>query len=78
MCSSRCAAQSPPPTAVRQGDSYVVSGQKVWASNAQYARYGVLLARTGDAAAIAEIFTEVVIAPEVGEVMTTIMPGWQM
>jgi alkylation response protein AidB-like acyl-CoA dehydrogenase len=27
-----------------------VSGQKVWASNAQYSRYGVLLARTADSA----------------------------
>jgi alkylation response protein AidB-like acyl-CoA dehydrogenase len=26
-----------------------ITGQKVWASNAQYSRYGVLLARTGDA-----------------------------
>jgi alkylation response protein AidB-like acyl-CoA dehydrogenase len=32
--------------AVRQGDVYVVSGHKVWASLAQRARYGILLART--------------------------------
>jgi alkylation response protein AidB-like acyl-CoA dehydrogenase len=34
-------------TAVRQDGGWRVSGQKVWASNAQYADYGVLLARTG-------------------------------
>jgi alkylation response protein AidB-like acyl-CoA dehydrogenase len=31
---------------VREGDSYVVSGQKVWSTWAQWADYGYLLART--------------------------------
>jgi len=32
--------------AVEDGDEYVVNGQKVWTSNAQYADFGILVART--------------------------------
>ncbi|MDR3386353.1 MAG: acyl-CoA dehydrogenase family protein, partial [Rudaea sp.] len=32
--------------AVRQGDDYVINGQKVWTSGARTAEYGLLLART--------------------------------
>ncbi|UXA11564.1 acyl-CoA dehydrogenase family protein [Mycobacterium sp. SMC-8] len=36
--------------AVRDGDRYVISGQKVWTTDGHWARYGYLLARTdGDA-----------------------------
>ena len=33
-------------TAVRDGDHYVLNGQKVWCSNGQFAEFGILLART--------------------------------
>jgi alkylation response protein AidB-like acyl-CoA dehydrogenase len=33
-------------SASRDGDSYVINGQKVWCSNGQHAEYGILLART--------------------------------
>lgn len=32
--------------AVRDGDAYVLNGQKVWSSNAQFADHGILMART--------------------------------
>ena len=32
--------------AVREGDNWIVNGQKVWSSWAHHARYGILLART--------------------------------
>jgi alkylation response protein AidB-like acyl-CoA dehydrogenase len=33
-------------TAVKDGDEWVLDGQKVWTSGAQYSEYGVVLART--------------------------------
>jgi alkylation response protein AidB-like acyl-CoA dehydrogenase len=35
----------------RDGDRYILNGQKVWCSNGQLAQYGILLARTDQAAA---------------------------
>ena len=32
--------------AVRDGDEFVVNGQKIWTSGAQYSRFGILIART--------------------------------
>ena len=32
--------------AVRDGDEFIVNGQKIWTSGAQYARFGILIART--------------------------------
>ena len=32
--------------AVRDGEEFVVNGQKIWTSGAQYAKYGILIART--------------------------------
>ncbi|HET6794729.1 MAG TPA: acyl-CoA dehydrogenase family protein [Acidimicrobiales bacterium] len=33
--------------AVRDGDTYVVNGQKIWTSLGHYAKFGILIARTG-------------------------------
>ena len=33
-------------SAVRDGDHFILNGQKVWSSNAQFAQYGILMART--------------------------------
>ncbi len=32
--------------AVRDGDEFIVNGQKIWTSGAQHAKYGILIART--------------------------------
>ena len=32
--------------AVRDGDEYVINGQKIWTSGAQYSKFGILIART--------------------------------
>ena len=32
--------------AVRDGDEWIVNGQKIWTSGAQYAKFGILIART--------------------------------
>ncbi len=32
--------------AARDGDEFIVNGQKIWTSGAQYAKYGILIART--------------------------------
>ena len=32
--------------AIRDGDEYIVNGQKIWTSGAQFAKYGILIART--------------------------------
>ena len=34
--------------AVRDGDAFVINGQKVWSSGAHWSEFGILLARTGD------------------------------
>jgi acyl-CoA dehydrogenase len=39
-------ARSIQATAVRRGDRYVLNGTKLWATNADHARYGVVYART--------------------------------
>lgn len=62
--------------AVRDGDEWVISGQKVWTSGAQHSQLGILLARTDRAAAKHQGITMFVLPMEQAGV--TVRPLRQM
>lgn len=59
-------------TAVRRGDRYVLNGRKMWTTNADRARYGVVYARTDKAAGRGGISAFVVDAGTPGMMVTEV------
>ena len=59
-------------TAVRRGDRYVLNGRKMWATNADAARYGVVYARTDPAAGRGGISALIVDAGTPGMAVTPV------